>query len=375
MISCRVRSTSQARHSKERSVSPRRRIREASVRSDQSDAASVTVTGRSDFSLSDTKTKADRAALRSTRATNTNKDEKNKSIRQKGARNDIGKTQATKMTQHASETEGKKTDSLELKTLTSESVTAKASESTQEESEKLEDVVNTIDESSESANTVIKKFENKITEVSGREKSSFCQSNKSYKVVARSTMRGSISFDRSSSYSATSSSMSATNGTIKSESVSNGSIKLESVSDGSLKSESVSNGSFQSETVSNGSRKSESVSKTGLRRAQSMKAESRDKFSSSASRARPGQGSGTTNNLHSNSNGLSRTGAAKKQHLDTNGKGSSTKMVMGKNRYIYTDYYTAQTSKLLQRGDDQNNSKSQASPWRDQEILCLLGGS
>ena len=156
MITCRVRSTSQARHSKERSVSPRRRIREASVRSDQSDAAFVT--GRSDSPLSDTKTKADRAALRSTRATKTNKDEKNKSIRQKGARNDIVKTQETKMTQHATETEGKKTDSLELKTLTSESVTAEASESIQEESEKLEDVVNTVDESSESANTVIKKL-------------------------------------------------------------------------------------------------------------------------------------------------------------------------------------------------------------------------
>ena len=79
-----------------------------------------------------------------------------------------------------------------------------------------------------------------------------------------------------------------------------------------------------------------------------MKSESRDKIA--ASRAKTGQGSAATSNPHSNSNGLSRTaGAAKKQHLDTNGKGSSTKMVMGKNRYIYTDNSTviSQTIQII----------------------------
>ena len=288
-------------------MSPRRRIREASVRSDKSDAVS-SVTGRSDSSLSDNKTKTDRAALRSPRAANTIQDEKKTSIRQKGAKNDSTvKKQATKMTHNATETASKKTESEELKTLTAEAVTSEASQSIQEENvENVDKVVNTIDETSESANTVIKKFENKISEVS--RKSSFRQSSKSSSSVTASS-KVSSKVVTSSSSSATSSSLSAT-------------------------------ASSSSATVTEGSIKTSSVSKpaAGVRRAQSMKSESRDKVS--AARAKPGQGSAATNNPHSNSNGLSRTGAAKKQHLDTNGKGSSTKMVMGKNRYIYTDYST-----------------------------------
>ena len=287
-------------------MSPRRRIREASVRSDKSDAVS-SVTGRSDSSLSDNKTKTDRAALRSSRATNTIQDEKKTSIRQKGAKNDSTvKKQATKMTHNATETASKKTESEELKTSAAETVTSEASQSIQEENvESVDQVVNSIDETSESANTVIKKFENKISEVS--RKSSFRQSSKSSSSVTASS-KVSSKVVTSSSSSATSS-LSAT-------------------------------ASSSSATVTEGSIKTSSVSKpaAGVRRAQSMKSESRDKVS--AARAKPGQGSAATNNPHSNSNGLSRTGAAKKQHLDTNGKGSSTKMVMGKNRYIYTDYST-----------------------------------
>ena len=300
-----VRSSSQARQSKERSVSPRRRIREASVRSDKSDTVS-SVTGRSDSSLSDNKTKTDRAALRSTRAATTGQDDKKKtsSAQQKGAKNDVSvKKQATKMTQNATETESKKTESEEIKTCSAETVTSEASESIQEES--VEKVANSIDESSESANTVIKKFENKISEVS--RKSSFRQSSNST-VIASSRVSGKVEMKRSTS-TATSSSLSAT-------------TSAAAVTEGSIKTSSVSKPSV-----------------AGVRRAQSMKSESRDKIA--AARAKTGQGSVATNNPHSNSNGLSRTGAAKKQqHLDTNGKGSSTKMVMGKNRYIYTDYST-----------------------------------
>ena len=286
-------------------MSPRRRIREASVRSDKSDAVS-SVTGRSDSSLSDNKTKTDRAALRSSKATNTIQDEKKTSIRQKGAKNDSTvKKQATKMTHNATETASKKTESEELKTSAAETVTSEASQSIQEENvESVDQVANSIDETSESANTVIKKFENKISEVS--RKSSFRQSSRSSSSVTASS-KVSSKVVTSSSSSATSLSATA---------------------------------SSSSATVTEGSIKTSSVSKpaAGVRRAQSMKSESRDKVS--AARAKPGQGSAATNNPHSNSNGLSRTGAAKKQHLDTNGKGSSTKMVMGKNRYIYTDYST-----------------------------------
>lgn len=316
-----VRSSSQARQSKERSVSPRRRIREASVRSDKSDTV-TSVTGRSDSSLSDNKTKTDRAALRSTRAATTGQDEKKKTsiARQKGAKNDVSvKKQATKMTQNATETETKKTESEELKTFTAETVSAEATESIQEES--VQNVANSIDESSESANTVIKKFETKISEVS--RKSSFRQSSNST-VIASSKVSGKVELKRSTS-SATSSSMSATS-------------SAAAVTEGSIKTSSVSK-----------------PAGAGVRRAQSMKSESRDKIA--ASRAKPGQGSAATNNPHSNSNGLSRTGAAKKQHLDTNGKGSSTKMVMGKNRYIYygllnCHFTQHRQSKLLQRWDD-----------------------
>ena len=286
-------------------MSPRRRIREASVRSDKSDAVS-SVTGRSDSSLSDNKTKTDRTALRSSRAANTIQDEKKTSIRQKGAKNDSTvKKQATKMTHNATETASKKTESEELKTSAAETVTSETSQSIQEENvENVDQVVNSIDETSESANTVIKKFENKISEVS--RKSSFRQSSKSSSSVTASS-KVSSKVVTSSSSSATSLSATA---------------------------------SSSSATVTEGSIKTSSVSKpaAGVRRVQSMKSESRDKVS--AARAKPGQGSAATNNPHSNSNGLSRTGAAKKQHLDTNGKGSSTKMVMGKNRYIYTDYST-----------------------------------
>ena len=289
-------------------MSPRRRIREASVRSDKSDAVS-SVTGRSDSSLSDNKTKTDRTALRSSRASNAIQDEKKTSIRQKGAKNDSTvKKQATKMTHNATETASKKTESEELKTSASETVTSEASQSIQEENvESVDQVANSIDETSESANTVIKKFENKISEVS--RKSSFRQSSKSSSSVTASS-KVSSKVVTSSSSSATSSSLSATSASSSSATVTEGSIKTSSVSKPAA----------------------------GVRRAQSMKSESRDKVS--AARAKPGQGSAATNNPHSNSNGLSRTGAAKKQHLDTNGKGSSTKMVMGKNRYIYTDYST-----------------------------------
>ena len=288
-------------------MSPRRRIREASVRSDKSDAVS-SVTGRSDSSLSDNKTKTDRTALRSSRASNAIQDEKKTSIRQKGAKNDSTvKKQATKMTHNATETASKKTESEELKTSAAETVTSETSQSIQENVENVEQVVNSIDETSESANTVIKKFENKISEVS--RKSSFRQSSKSSSSVTASS-KVSSKVVTSSSSSATSSSLSATSASSSSATVTEGSIKTSSVSKPAA----------------------------GVRRAQSMKSESRDKVS--AARAKPGQGSAATNNPHSNSNGLSRTGAAKKQHLDTNGKGSSTKMVMGKNRYIYTDYST-----------------------------------
>ena len=257
------RSSSVSRSSKERSVersvSPRRRVRDLSSKSDNS-TASGTAKTKEEKSL-----KLNENKIHATSSNNTEKRQTRPKISRKTIAN--------------GDSNGKKIlPSEDSKVFNGVKVESEIADETQisEEKEVLESTNETaaiIDESSEPATQVIKKFETKISEVS--QKTSFQHTQVSTSVTKSSVTATSAISDKKTSVA---------------------------------------------------------KSVNSVKRTQSMSSSTSRNASKSVSQSSSSSAKGTTTNtLHSNSNGLSKT-SVKKQQVDSIGKGISTKMETNKNQ-------------------------------------------